>query len=706
LLLVEDDGILAMTEKMNLEKYGYRIVTASSGERAVEVLAGKPEIDLVLMDIDLGKGMDGTQAAEEILAMRDIPVVFLSSHTESDVVEKTERITSYGYVVKNASITVLDASIKMAFKLFYANKKTEESEQRYRFLANNVPDIMYSLDRNGLIDSVNYQSFVKYGYAETDVAGKSFVDFVHPEDREILMASYLSCIREKRVNTSGLQFRLTAADGSEIWLELNANARFDAAGGYLGEEGVLRDITERKYAEALLRESEERFQMLFENAPLGYQSLDIDGNFIEVNRQWLDTLGYEREEVIGKWFGDFLTPGYRDGFKTRFPVFKAQGRIHSEFEMVHKSGKGLFIAFDGRIGHEPNGDFKQTHCILQDITERRKADETLSATVKYYQTLLEKATDGIVLLDAAGNFKYISPPAKIMFGYAADEEITGTPDEYTHPDDIGRVLDELMKVFADPGYSPTLQYRFRTRTNEWKWVESIFTNLLANESIGSIVINFHDMTEKKIADEKIRTLLAEKELLLKEVHHRIKNNMSSIHGLLALQAGTLDDSAAIAALEEAGHRIGSMQLLYDKLYASSNYRQLPLAVYLEPLIDEVVSIFPNRTSVRIEKDLADIVMDATKLQPLGIIMYELLTNIMKYAFIGKIAGSIAVSATSADTAITVAIADDGNGMPESVDFDHSTGFGLVLVNGLTRQLGGTIRIERGAGTRIVLEFEN
>ena len=161
ILLVEDEIIIAMAAKMSLEKYGYNVVTINNGEKAIQVITkdavefvilpeskqtslknfgynvvlvntaekaievfqGQSEIDLVLMDIDLGEGMDGTQAAEIILKKRDIPILFLSSHTETDIVEKTERITSYGYVVKNSSITVLDASIKMAFKLFDANTK-------------------------------------------------------------------------------------------------------------------------------------------------------------------------------------------------------------------------------------------------------------------------------------------------------------------------------------------------------------------------------------------------------------------------------------------------------------------------------------------------------------------------------------------------------------------------------------------------------
>ncbi|GAB1456023.1 hypothetical protein MASR2M48_13300 [Spirochaetota bacterium] len=136
ILLVEDEAIIAMSEKRQLEDYGYAIQTVDTGEDAVEAINTMPEIDLVLMDINLGGGIDGTEAAAIILASHDIPIVFVSSHSKREIVEKTEKITSYGYVVKNSSITVLDASIKMAFKLFEANqalklnlKKDHESAQ-------------------------------------------------------------------------------------------------------------------------------------------------------------------------------------------------------------------------------------------------------------------------------------------------------------------------------------------------------------------------------------------------------------------------------------------------------------------------------------------------------------------------------------------------------------------------------------------------
>ena len=120
LLLVEDQALIARSEAMTLKRHGYQVITVYTGEQAIDAVEKSPEIDLVLMDINLGRGLDGTQAAERILRQRDLPLIFLSSHAEREVVEKTEGITSYGYIIKNSGETVLIASIKMAFRLFEA----------------------------------------------------------------------------------------------------------------------------------------------------------------------------------------------------------------------------------------------------------------------------------------------------------------------------------------------------------------------------------------------------------------------------------------------------------------------------------------------------------------------------------------------------------------------------------------------------------
>lgn len=182
-----------------------------------------------------------------------------------------------------------------------------------------------------------------------------------------------------------------------------------------------KQIGKNEIAHKALKESEERFQLLFNKAPLGYQSLDINACFIDVNQKWLDTLGYEREEVVGKWFGDFMPPKYQDIVKVNFPKFLAQGHIHVELEMLHKNGSTLFVAIDGKIGTDSDGNFKQTHCILQDITESKRTLDALKASEEKHRTILQTAMDGFWLVDLNGNLLEVNDAYCKMSGYSEDE---------------------------------------------------------------------------------------------------------------------------------------------------------------------------------------------------------------------------------------------------------------------------------------------
>jgi two-component sensor histidine kinase len=219
----------------------------------------------------------------------------------------------------------------------------------------------------------------------------------------------------------------------------------------------------------------------------------------------------------------------------------------------------------------------------------------------------------------------------------------------------------------------------------------------------------HEKIEKEILErikneETVKSLLVEKEFILKEVHHRIKNNMTTIIALLNLQTGTVKDISAVTAIKEAESRVRSMMVLYDKLYLSENFNHLSVKDYLSSLIDEIIMNFPNRGSVAVIKNIDDFILDSKSLFSVGIIINELLTNIMKYAFQGKEGGVITASASLMDKNVQLVIQDDGIGIPEWVDFENSNGFGLMLIKMLTHQLSGNIRIERNNGTGFILEF--
>jgi diguanylate cyclase (GGDEF)-like protein/PAS domain S-box-containing protein/putative nucleotidyltransferase with HDIG domain len=196
-------------------------------------------------------------------------------------------------------------------------------------------------------------------------------------------------------------------DESELTAQIKAMLKISEANARKkNEQQVLKRLVDEKTKELIL--SEEKFQLLFEKAPLGYQSLDINGCFIDVNQKWLDLFGYSKEDVIGQWFGKFLCPEYVEAYRQRFPIFLSQGHIHSEFEMLSKKGDRMYIAFEGSIGYGADGSFKQTHCILKDITDQKKAEKALVHSHDLMRYIIEHNRGAVAVHDKDLNYMYVS----------------------------------------------------------------------------------------------------------------------------------------------------------------------------------------------------------------------------------------------------------------------------------------------------------
>ncbi len=338
---------------------------------------------------------------------------------------------------------------------------------------------------------------------------------------------------------------------------------------------------------------------------------------------------------------------------------------------------------------------------LEDLKEMNRK---MTNEKNMFLTVVESLANPVFFLNDSGAVEYINKSASELL------DISGMPGGFYYSKELPQIeIPPWLKEHVDVFFSRNRkEIYFEAFTGEVENRKSFQGRVSRMEDIsdkysGAVVI-LNDITRLIDAWDRIKNLLTEKELILKEVHHRIKNNMNMIKGLLILQADSLTDSAAISVLHDAESRVTSMMLLYDKLYRSDNFNKVSFRDYLSFLVDDIVSNSMNKKNIKVVKKIDDFILDVKLMQPIGMIVNELLTNMIKHAFQGIDGGIISVSAKVAGKNVILIIGDNGVGIPESVDFLNSTGFGMQLVKMLTEQIDGSIRIERGNGTRFVLEF--
>jgi len=395
ILVVDDDLSSLELLKSVLTKVGYQVRVAGGGELALQSTRTKLP-DLILLDYKM-PGMDGIEVCRRLKTepeTKDIPVIFLSALDETDLKVNALEAGAVDYVTKPVERSEVLARVETHLSMYMLQQQLkEEREISQKYL--DVAGVMFvALNSSGEITLINKKACNLLKVLETEAVGKNWFDFFLPERivAEVkgvfnkLMAGNIEPVEyyENPVQTAGGEERIIAFHNSVLT---------DDAGKIYGILFSGEDITDRKKAEEFLQASEDRFRKLFENAPFAYQSLDENGCFIEVNQSWLNVLGYTRDEIIGKSFSDFLHPDWSSHFKENFPRFKAIGEVLGvEFEMIKKDGSFILVSINGKIGRNTDGTFKQTHCVLHDITLRRRAEKELDRYQKHLEQMVEERT--------------------------------------------------------------------------------------------------------------------------------------------------------------------------------------------------------------------------------------------------------------------------------------------------------------------------
>ncbi len=375
-----------------------------------------------------------------------------------------------------------------------------ESEKIYLNLVERLPDGVYKSTHDGKFVEVNPAMVKMLGYSSKEeliaIDIKTELYF-QPEDRE-------SLVLQEKYEEMGI-FRLKKKDGSEIWVEDHGWYNLDENGQILFHEGIMRDITERKISEELLKESEERFKLLFDKAPIAYQSLDENGFLNDINETWHELMGYNKEEVTGHWFGDFLNPEYLDLFKKELTALKIRDKIETELEMTTKQGSVITIRLEGRIGHTASGDFKQIHCVLSDITERRKSEKVIADERILLRTLIDNIPDAIYVKDVEGR-KLISNKADLeALGLSSENEVIGKTDleipilqysNQTYTDDLYVIQTGKSILNKTEAITDGMGNKRYFSTSKFPLIND------SGEIIGLIGVG-HDITKQKQTEQKL-----------------------------------------------------------------------------------------------------------------------------------------------------------------------------------------------------------
>ncbi|KAF0233740.1 MAG: PAS/PAC sensor hybrid histidine [Desulfovibrionaceae bacterium] len=539
-----------------------------------------------------------------------------------------------------------------------------------------------------------------------------------------------------------LELETVRKDGSSGWMWVRGEAIKDSEGNVIGLWGAAQDITERKQAQQALRESEARFRLLFENAPLAYQSLDERGYFLDVNRRWLEILGYAREEVLGHWFGDFLGPGYGEHFDQNFPIFKHCCMIDGvEFDMIAKDGHAIRASFNGRVQLGQDGEFLRTHCIFTDITERKQAQEALMQSEARFRRAVEEAPLPMMIHADGGHVLSISRAWTEITGYAHAD--IPTIYEWTSKA-YGSQMEEVRK------YIDTL-YTTEERKDEGEYVINcrdgskriwyFFSVPLGTLPDGrrTVLSMAFDITSRKAlegdlfqAKEDAEAANRAKSEFLANMSHEIRTPLNGVLGMLQLikasgVAGEVEQYTEMAI--RAGRRLTS--LLGDILDLSRiESGRMPVENQLFVLSDLFTALGETFSPMRYDKKLlfsisvdqsvpTELLGDEIRVRQ---ILFNLIGNAMKFTDQGEVrveVSSLLPHPTGLARLLFI-VSDTGIGIPDakidqicspftqvSEDFTRShqgAGLGLAIALHLINAMGGTLTFEstEGLGTSAYL----
>jgi PAS domain S-box-containing protein len=641
-------------------------------------------------------------------------------------------------------------------------KQVEEALRSERDFAEGLIEmaqtIVLVLDTQGRIVRINSYMEEVSGYALAEVQGLDwFTTFLPEDDRERIHNLFLEAISD--IQTRGNVDRIVTKDGREREIEWYDKTLKDAQGNVVGLLSTGQDITERMQADQALRESEERFRTLFEQAAVGVALLETKtGRYVRINQKYCDFLGYSIEEMLLRKLQDVTYP---DDTQTNVDqnALLIAGTIR-EFSIEKRYFRKDGTVVWGNLTASPlwkPGTQPETYfhiAVVEDITTRKQAEENLRRQNEYLLALQATTLDLLSQLDldtllenivkragqlmdtCSGYLDLVEPETgqllpRVGLGVLAEslqyevqpgEGIAGivwqtrqplVVDDYNNwPGRIGKFSHgSLYSAMGVPLISGDqvlgvlgLGYDFNYRQVFGPQAVEMLTQFarlaaLAIENARLFSAAQQELAERKRAEQKITSALAEKETLLRELYHRTKNNMQVILSMVSLESAKSGNEELKATYRDIASRIQAMALVHQKLYQSQDLSQIDLQDYLQKLVPLVVQNYrlaSQKIALRFELEPVEVLIDTA--MPFGLVVTELISNSLKHAFPGEMSGEISLRLSRTGEQIELHYADNGVGVSPDFDFRNQKSYGLQSIFALVEsQMQGQVCFVTGAG---------
>jgi len=696
-LLVEDEGLIALSEVQILRKHGFEAEIAYSGQQAIDKVKADPQITLVLMDIDLGKGMDGTVAAQEILRTCDIPIVFLTSHTEKEYVDRVEKITGYGYILKNSGEMVLIRSINMAYKLYEAHQGLKERELRYESLFNSAYDAILILDTH-TITECNYSAVKIFGCSsKAELIGHSPWEF-SPEQQDDGRSSHSQAAQliETALQGEPQHFNWThrRRDKSTFNAKVTLTPLKLEGGTYV--QANLRDIYDGAEIERQIEESKAVLKSFLNQIPGAAYVKDAENRIVFCNKLFASILKFSPEDLEGKNVGSAFPQATEARYKEENRAVLESGRIlqsESEFPINGENTYWLTYKFPLKFGGRT-----MVGAISIDLTAQKQMERKFRAIADY-------TFDWEDWIGTRGELIWVNPAVEHITGYTPEEcyRMQDYPHSLIHPEDRSTSMQELQEGLARETSCKDRELRCICKNGSVKWISMSWQPIYNDEGrhIGTRS-SMRDITEKKATEEELTRTLQQRELLLRELNHRVKNNLAMVSSLLSLKDSALGDAVDLSDLK---YRIDTIRIIHEKLNYSDSYSTVNLHDYLQDILESIFSSITEQ-AVEILNHVEEIDISTKIAIPVGLITNEIATNAMKYGFLDgeQPVFTVEFYREKSENRYTLRLANSGLPFPEEIDIDNSETLGLKLVSTLALQLEGKIQITRSPHPVFTIHF--